>query len=208
MSTVLIETTCLPPIPVVSTIVRHSRLLIEAHEHYQKRSFRNRIYLNGPQGRTLFTIPLEKGKNEQMKIKEVRIAHDVAWPSIFLKLIRSNYGSAPYFEFVIDDLNVLFMKNWKYLWDLNLGLWEIMTKLLHLSIEINTTDTYNQRPSPGVLDLRGQFLPSKSFFSSNMSQEYQQVFSDKHGFVPHLSILDLFMCCGPESSLKLKNSSV
>ena len=117
MQTVLVETMSLPPIPVVHTIVRHSQLLLEAHEHYQKRSFRNRIYVNGPQGITLFTIPLEKGKNEQMVITDVRIANNESWAPHLLKLIRSCYGSAPYFDYIFDELHDLFQKKWDFLWD-------------------------------------------------------------------------------------------
>ena len=107
MSSVLIETMFLPPIPVMKTIVRHSELLIEACENYQKRSFRNRLYLSGPQGRFLYTIPLVKGKNQGKPIKEVRIAADSDWRQLLVKQIRSNYGSAPFYDHyksVVEDM--------------------------------------------------------------------------------------------------------
>ena len=196
---------CLPPIPVMRKIVRHSELILEAHEHYQKRSFRNRIYLNGPQGRTLFTIPLVKGKNQEMLITEVKIANDEPWASVLLKKIFTNYGSAPYFEFIIDDLELILEQSWTTLWDLNTALNEMIIKHLGIAIKVTQTQSYQKIPDPKILDLRGEFKVHPSFFKAPCRYSYDQVFSNKLGFISHLSILDLYMSCGPESLLILKS---
>ncbi len=204
MDTILIETMCLPPIPVMRAIVRHSTLLVEAQEHYQKRSFRNRIHLNGPQGRVSFSIPLSSGKNAQQPIRDVRISYDDPWHKILIKQITSNYGSAPYYEYLIDDLYPLLEQRWDYLWDFNLALLHWVNEQLSSPVAIKATERYIRDYNDTLTDHRATYQLGKNGSTTLEPIRYEQVFSEDHGFVTDLSILDLLMCCGPESILRLK----
>lgn len=204
MDSILIETMCLPPIPVMSTIVRHSTLLLEAHEHYQKRSFRNRIHLNGPQGKVSFSIPLRSGKNSQMPIKVVRISYETPWQKNFMKQINTNYGSAPYFEYLREDLYKILDQEWEFLWDLNLALYDWVNAELGAPVTIQLSELYEKDVADHIEDKRSHYALKNISDSTQKVVAYQQVFSDQHGFVSHLSILDMLMSCGPESILKLK----
>ncbi len=204
MDSILIETMCLPPIPVMSAIVRHSTLLIEAHEHYQKRSFRNRLHLNGPQGKVSFSIPLRSGKNSQMPIRDVRISYETPWHKILMKQINTNYGSAPYFEYLRDDLYKILDQEWEFLWDLNFALFDWLNEELGEPVSIKHTEDYKKESAVGIEDKRNIYNLRNISETQIKPVEYQQVFSDQHGFVSDLSILDMLMSCGPESILKLK----
>lgn len=200
MSHLLIETMCLPPIPVMHAIVRHSEVILEAHEHYQKRSFRNRVYTVGPQGVEHFSIPLQKGKNQQQNIRDCTISYSENWPLKFSRQIRTNYGSAPYFAYYIDELEEIIFNKWDRIWDLNLALIHWIQRCLQVTFTLSSTEQYETNVSNTISDYRGAFKPDKAFLNRPALIHYEQVFSDKHGYVANLSVLDLIMCCGPESS--------
>lgn len=195
----LIESMILPPIPVWAAMQDYSIVYLEAKENYQKRSFRNRFYLAGPQGRALITVPLDKGKNKQMPIKEVKITRDQLWARNALRLIQSNYGSAPFFDYIFDDLKKIFDKRHQSLFEFNKDLFELCLEHLQLSIEIKETDAFLPVGAMSEFrDLRYMFKPTEAFFAKEATS-YEQVFTTELGFIPNLSILDLLMCRGPEA---------
>ena len=94
MSEPLIESQCLPPIPSLQRFFQKKTVWIEVHENYQKRSFRNRFQLAGPNGVERFSIPLAKGKNQGQQISQVQIAYDDDWIRTLSGMFQTNYGSA------------------------------------------------------------------------------------------------------------------
>jgi len=161
---VIIELQVLPPISVMSLLMKHDTIILEGYETYQKRSYRNRLHIVDAQGKQVVSIPLVKGKHEQQSIRDVQISYDTAWDVSFIRLIKAAYGSAPYFEYYYDDIVSIIKKKHTLLWDLNR--------------QLNTPATYDQ------------------------------VFLDRHGFIADVSILDMLMCCGPETPLHLMNQEV
>jgi hypothetical protein len=153
---------------------------VEACEHYQKGSFRNRCHIAGPNGVQRLSIPLVKGKHNQMPIKEVRIAYDEPWQVRHWRSIRTAYGNAPYFEHYADDLAPHYEKHYTFLFDLNL-------ELLRLVLQ-------QKLGWQGEIVLSTSYIPAD--LPKDLPQQYPQVFEDKHGFLPDLSILDLLFCCG------------
>ena len=73
-----------------------------------------------------------------------------------------------------------------------------------LGIEENpaTTSCYEDSPAD-TLDLRKAFSPKKESLAEFPA--YTQVFDDRFGFQPNLSIVDLLFCCGPDSLQYLKD---
>ncbi len=171
----------LPPVSWCAAAWKSEAVAIEAHEHYQKGSLRNRCYIAGPNGVQRLSIPLEKGKNRQMPIRETRIAHDEPWQRQHWRSIRTAYGNAPYFGHYADDLAPFYEKPYTFLFDYNLDLLAfILQKKLGWPGEIRMSESYK------VPDhIERSKLP-----------RYPQVFEEKHGFLPDLSVLDLLFCCG------------
>ena len=126
MKPVLIESMLFPPIPAIGAIVKHSAFIFEACENYQKRSFRNRFYIAGPNGIELCSIPLLKGKHQKQLIKDVQIAYYEDWHVGLLRQIQACYGSAPYFDFLFPELEHLFTRKYDLLFDLNLKSMELI----------------------------------------------------------------------------------
>ncbi|HMQ48982.1 MAG TPA: WbqC family protein [Saprospiraceae bacterium] len=199
----LIELHYLPSVPFFQLAFSHEKLLIEQHEHYQKNSFRNRCYIATANGLLCLSIPLRKGKNEQQAILDVRIAHDEPWQQRHWRGIQSAYGNAPYFVYYADAIAPFFQRKYDYLFEWNWDLLQLLFRLLSLDTVIQKTTAYDTEVQSPVLDYREQFKPGKL---PSMKVTYPQLFVEKHGFLPNLSILDLLFCVGPQASMYLSEN--
>ncbi len=199
MTEFLIESQCLAPVPTYQILRHKDNAIIEVHENYQKRSFRNRFLVAGPNSIEGFTIPLVKGKNQRMKISSVQIAYDEDWMRDLSRMLQTNYGSAPFYQHYIDSLQSVFDRREQYLLDLNMNLLQWTLKVLRLNTTLQRSNEYQSTPSSEVLDLRNDITP-KSLKERKTNVIYNQVYEERHGFIPNLSILDMIMCCGPETA--------
>jgi hypothetical protein len=89
--------------------------------------------------------------------------------------------------------------------DLNeLLLWKIRDWLFPDTL-IQRTDSYQPTPELGVEEGREIFQTRESL-TNPTPPIYQQVFEDRNGFLPGMSILDLLFCCGPNAKALLKDN--
>ena len=80
--------------------------------------------------------------------------------------------------------------------------------LIGLEPHIEYSSSYSE-PAPGETDLRDAIHPKRRKAETILPVQpkpYYQVFSEKYGFQPDLSIIDLLMNMGPESILILQNT--
>jgi len=198
---ILIETMYLPPVQAMAAIIRAGALFLEANEHYQKRSYRNRCHIAGPQGIQRLSIPLKGGRNTHMPIRELRISDAFDWRHRHLQALKTAYGRAPYFDFYMPELEAMIRKDHLFLFELNRTLLEWLCRSFDCEVAIRETEVFDR--SPGSLDLRGKFHPGDAPALASMPT-YYQVFAERNGFIPGLSALDLLFHLGPESLLYLK----
>ena len=209
MSSILIEIQYLPPIPFFALFYQTDTIIIEACENYKKGNYRNRAYLAGPNGVQRLSIPLAKGKNQQLNIREVKIAYEQAWQSQHWGAIQSAYGRAPFFEEYAPYLQPVFNKKTEILFDWNLQLIKLLADLLQINKPIQLSTTFVKNVSTPTVDFRNRIHPKRKLsetFSNFHCSTYPQVFLEKSGFLPNLSILDLLFCTGPEAGLILEKS--
>jgi hypothetical protein len=200
----LIESQYFPNIACYKNLVKHNTLMIEKYEHYQKVSFRNRCYVAGPNGRILLSVPLTKGKNQRTLMKDVKISNDEPWQSQQWKTLVSAYRRSPWFEYHEDDLGELYNQPFEFLLDWNMACFEWANKVLGISeLDVQFTTEYKKSYEAGVEDARDQLEPGGDF--TGLAPEYTQVFQDRTGFLPNLSILDLIFCEGKRGLDILKN---
>jgi hypothetical protein len=200
----------LPNIQYFSKFLLHDQVWIEQREHYQKSSYRNRTHIAAANGVLRLSIPLLKGKHQQQNIREVGIAHHEAWPQQHWQSIRSAYGNAPFFEHYSDTLQPFFTKKYALLFDFNLELLQCLLTLIGLPNQLNLTTEYVQAPA-GTSDYRSLLSPKKDPIRTDptfKNVKYVQVFEEKHGFLPNLSILDALFCKGPETVILLEQSII
>jgi len=176
-------------------------LWLEAQEHYQKQSYRNRCHILTAQGMVPLTVPV-KGGNSKTLIQELEIDYSQRWVEVHWRTIRSAYGSAPFFPFYSDYLRAAYERRPQLLFELNMDLFKLFTKFLKLKKPIHLTQTYVKTYEEPVLDWRNVLHPKKEPDNLRLLP-YPQVFGKQ--FATNLSILDLLFNLGPEASTFLQN---
>ncbi len=199
----IIETQYLPPISSLALAISGT-IRWEKYENYQKRSFRNKCIVVDSNGLQTLSVPLVKGKHQQMPISKVTIAYEEPWPARHCQTIRSAYGSAPYFDYYFPDLETILTGNTSSLFSLNTQLMEKILQWIGLEDKLSVTSCYQKEPSDAV-DFRNSFTPRN--YHLQPCPRYLQVFADRMDFQPNLSILDLLFCTGPEARAVLNEFS-
>ena len=189
------------------SLYKFSNITIEQYESWQKMSFRNRSVILGANGLINLTIPLENGRDQKCLIKEVKINNREDWQKQHWRSIFSSYGNSPFFEFYRDWLESFFQKKQFYLFDMNLEILFWLKARLKIPGEIRLSDSFVKEYPEGAIDLRNRWLP-KNFQEGEGPILYNQVFEEKTGFQPNLSILDLLFNCGPDLKSFTSNNNL
>ena len=86
----------------------------------------------------------------------------------------------------------------------------LICSLIDIQPVMKRTSEYKTEFAPGETDFRERIHPKKDFRLEDPDfspQPYYQVFQERHGFLPNLSIIDLLFNMGPESLLVLQQSN-
>lgn len=163
-------------------------IFVSGEERFHKSTDRNRCTIAGASGKIMLSVPLIGGRGVKSKTKDVRINYSEPWQKHHWKSIQSCYGKSSFFHFYEDRFRPFYEKPFEFLVDFN-------TQLLQVCFEILQWDKgINCRGRPG--------LKAKS---QNLDlQPYHQVFEERHGFIPDLSIVDLIFNMGNEAPRYLK----
>ncbi|HCY41530.1 MAG TPA: hypothetical protein DHV48_09270 [Prolixibacteraceae bacterium] len=207
-TTILLSTAYFAPVKYFSKLAAFSNIYIEQHEHFIKQTYRNRTVILGANGPVSLIVPVEKGREQKIKIKDLRISYDEEWQRNHWRTIFSAYNSSPFFEYYADDLKPFFQKKTTYLFDYNQKITETLLEILEIPLEIKLTDEFQQTPEE-CINLRESISPKAHRNADDpqfVAQPYTQVFSEKFGFSPDLSILDLLFNEGPSAHSVLINS--
>lgn len=186
----LLSTTYFGPVQWYQKLARCSEVLIERHDTYIKQTYRNRCHIAAANGVQALTVPVADGW---------RISDHGNWRHQHWQAITSAYGDSPFFMFYEDDLRPFFTERWEYLFDFNEAIRQKMCELIDIHPHVDFTSFYAKQPD-GIADFRESIhpkhpLPDTAF----IPHPYYQVYQQRHGFLPNLSILDLLLNMGPES---------
>lgn len=206
---ILTELHYFPTIQYFSKFFLHPSLILEQHENYVKRSYRNRAHIATANGLLRLSVPLEKGKNQQQSIREVRISYAENWQTKQWTAICSAYGNAPFFEYYVDDIQPLFEEKTPFLFEHNLKVLNVLFFVLDFKPSIQLSQNYLTESFDGICDFRNKITPKTGEGTTDKTYQnipYQQVFAEKNGYLPNLSILDLIFCKGPETLSILETS--
>ena len=205
--TALLSVAYLPPIQYITKLLAHERVYIEMHENFQKQSYRNRCVIYGANGPLTLVIPVNKKRGRKNIISDIRIDYDSDWQNIHWKSLVSAYQNSPFFEFYKDEINQLLFNREKFLVDFNLILLNHIIRLLNLKRDYLLSEDYQSDSE--VYDYRQSINPKKRLQRPDRSFQpvrYQQVFIEKFGFIPNLSVVDLIFNEGPDSHRILEAS--
>lgn len=197
-----------PPISYFSLLLR-GEILLEANENYQKQSWRNRCNILTANGVEALQVPVvHKDGTFRHPIREIEVDYSRDWLTRQKRAIDSAYMSSAYFEYYRDALYAVLDSKPDTLWNLDLAVLDFFLA------------AYG-RPGAGRKDGDGRvpvgftenFLGASLDIhpkredsvwnallqdgTSAMGKPYFQVFSQKYGFVPNLSIMDYLFNEGP-----------
>ena len=192
----LLSTAYLPPVHYVSAMLAAGKVIIERHETYPRQTYRNRCEIATANGRLPLIIPAHKPHGNRTTTQEILTDTQTNWQLLHWRAIRAAYANSPFFLYYQDELLEAYKKDIPHLIDFNHHILSTVLSLMGIEITIRFTDRYEKQPADAE-DLRTAFTP-KQPPSADSFKKYHQVFSEKHGFIGGLSILDLLMNEGSE----------
>lgn len=209
-NSILLSTASFPPVQYFSKFILFENIYIEQFEHFAKQTYRNRYEIMAANGVISLVIPVVKGRGRKVKIRDLHISYDADWQRNHWRTIFSAYNSSPFFEYYKDDIRPFFEKHHKFLFDFNLEIIETLCELLEIEPNIVLTENFEQVPE-NTLNFREDITPKKHLAKPDgnfIPQQYTQVFHEKTGFAPNLSVLDLLFNEGPNCISVIENSVI
>ena len=201
MKKLLIDSQFLPPIEFFCALSDHEEILLEAHEHFVKQTYRNRCYILGANGPLRLVVPVRHEKGQKTLMKFIKIDYSTNWIKDHWRAIESCYHKSPFFEYYEEAFKKVYEGKHEYLWELNEKMLTLCLAFLGISINVSSTEKYEQEGiNDAYNDQRGKIIPKKMYNSREIYTPvtYFQMFGK--AFVENLSIIDLLFCLGPESS--------
>ena len=200
----LLASTYFGPVQWYQKLNQSDCCLIERHDHFVKQTYRNRCVIATTSGLQVLTVPIERYEGAHCEMRDIRISDHGSWRHLHWNALQSAYGESPFFEFYADDLRPFFERRWELLFDFNTAITRKMCELLDVHPQIAFTEVYASAEEEGVTDFRDAIRPKHPLPDDGIRpRRYYQVYEQKHGFQPNLSILDLLFNEGPEAVLYL-----
>ena len=222
----LLSSTYFGPIQWYQKLNRYDECLIERHESFIKQTYRNRMLIPTTNGPLSLTIPTNH--NTSLAMKDIRISDHANWRHVHWNALLSAYGESPFFEYYQDDIRPFYEKKYEFLFDFNMEITEKMIELLDIRPKISVTSEYIQNEElkvkseefnglanhkvqssnlkvqskevQSIVDFREAIRPKKPLPDAEFeSKRYYQVYEQKFGFQPNMSILDLLFNEGNEA---------
>ena len=193
------------PIEYYSIIAKSSIIEIDKHENFQKQTYRNRCSIYGANGLLNLIVPIQH-KSEKKQIKDIVISYSENWQQLHWRSIKNVYQSSPYFEYYEDDIANLYLKQNKYLIDLNENIQSVVIDLLKIKPVITFSEVYI-KSDINKIDYRNHFNNKTDNTEHLNTTRYIQVFEEKYGFLANLSIMDLLFNLGPSAKDYLLDQS-
>lgn len=183
-----------------SHVVSCPHIILDSAEHFEKMSFRNRYMVAGSAGVITLSIPIVEGRQQRKSMKEVLICNRTNWQIQHWRTLKSVYNRSPYFEFFEPELSALFDRKFEQLTAFNLESVHILAKLSGIKLQIEQAFTYQKEYPEAKADIRADFRSNKYNAQAEIFPVYHQVFGDRSGFLPNLSMLDLLFAEGRSAS--------
>ncbi|HUR10243.1 MAG TPA: WbqC family protein [Flavitalea sp.] len=202
MIPILVEYQYFPSLTYLAALSHSTHIIFYTYDQFRKMSFRNRCVIAGANGPLLLTVPLKGGRDQKSFSKEIEIDNRIRWQSSHWKSICSAYNHSPWFDQYRDSLQPIFENQYQLLNDLSLDVFEWILNQLGWHF----THTSGDVPDREFIDLRNTFTP-KNTRVNPIPYVYRQVFQERIGFLPNLSVIDLIFCIGPRAGELLKQAT-
>lgn len=192
----IFPTAYLPSIQYMSLFLETEEPYIELFETYQKQSCRTRCKVMTANGIQTLTIPVIKTNGNHTLTKDIEISYKESWQQIHLRCLESAYRKSAYFDYYFPYFEKIYRQKFNTLVELNDYCLKVILKILKSKKEYSYTDDFEKI----TCDDDYRISLSKNEENVFESKTYYQVFADRHGFVPNLSIIDLLFNEGPNAT--------
>ena len=205
MKTAILSSAYFAPVQWYQKLNRYENIVIEQHDNFIKQTYRNRCVIATTQGLQALTIPVERPSDARLdktQLKDICISDHGNWRHLHWKALLSAYGESPFFEYYADDIRPFFEKKWKYLLDFNMEINQKMMELLDIEKScLSLSNEYSSYEGDSdTVDFREVIRPKHPGEDKEWQpKKYYQVYQQKFGFQPNLSILDLLFNEGNEA---------
>lgn len=206
--TVLLSSAYLPPVSYFSKLYAYEKVCVERFDHYMKQSYRNRCVIASAAGPLSLTIPTEKSEDPKCLMKDVRISDHGNWRHVHWNAFVAAYKQSPFFDYYADEFHEFFERRYSFLFDFNSELCNWLCEQLDMHPDVILSDDFIV-DTAGMDDFRERIHPKKRLQTEDAlfkAVPYYQVFQEKQGFQPDLSVADLLFNMGPEGLLILRDS--
>lgn len=207
-----LSTAYLAPVQYYTKILAGDSVFIEHCENYVKQSYRSRCNIISANGVIPLSIPVEHSSGAKVQSKDIRIADHGNWQHMHWNAFVSAYNSTPFFEYYQDDFAPFYHSKFEFLFDFNEELRQLICQLIGLGeSDVRYTDEYKIDFTQNEADFRDLIHPKKDWSATDdkfAARRYYQVFLQRFGFIPNMSIVDLLFNMGNESILILRDSIV
>lgn len=191
------QPTYFPTIETFKHLFNDAQPVMEVYDYYQKQTYRTRCSIYAANGKLDMIVPIKHVKNRRQYTREVRLENDFDWKRNHLKSLQNAYRSSPFFEFYEDEILAFYQEQHEFLLDFLLDSIKLSARLLGKNFSFTETKDY-QKEYNEMTDLRYLADFKKAPLAS--LNTYNQVFVEKYGFIPNLSILDLIFNEGPSAA--------
>ena len=210
-----IEAQYFPPVEFFALYDSCDQIYLLKKERFEKQSYRNRCRILASNKVQDLIVPVQKGKT-QLISGEVHIIYHQNWAVLHERAIASSYGKAPYFEHYFPQVQEILQGASETIFDLDVLTIRWVERALGLNPAIILDNGANMfggqilrsfihpKGRSSKFEVQGSKDSSTlNFKPESLNSPYFQCF-DHSGFVPNLSILDLIMNMGPESTAYLR----
>ena len=220
--TSLLSTAYFPPIEYFAAMANSRKVEIESGEMYQKQSYRTRCHINGANGLLVLTVPVlrsaikDEGSSHKIPTANLKIDYSKPWILQHKRALEAAYMSSPFFEYYMDEIYEILDSGEESLLKMNTALTVKIAELIGIETPVTLSDGNFITPgseelkAKNITDFRDSIHPKKEpllLKELELEKPYWQVFTNKQGFVPNLTILDLLCNEGPNAISFLESDS-
>ncbi len=220
---VILQPGYLPWLGFFDLMCKADKFVVFDDVQYTVRDWRNRNRIKTPNGMMWLTVPVKaKGVREKL-IKDVEIDNTQQWQKKHLRSIGSFYKKAKHFGEIMELLENIYKKGYKFLIDVDMDFITAVRRYLSLEAEIvfsSEVSSINKKDEKLLSVCKS--LDVTHYLTGNVAKDYlreplftaegiavqwhdyrhpyhNQLWFKEQGFISHLSVIDLLFNHGPDS---------
>ena len=198
----------LGPLPLYTQLYAADMLIVDDCTPFVKQTCRNRATIATENGTLNLNIPIVHDGG-RIAMRDVRISEHGNWRHQHWNAIVSAYRKSPFFEYYADDFAHFYEERDGFLMDFNMRLHGTICEQLGLERKIVLLSEIADKEEfhTTARDMRQMAEPRALAEVENSTKPYYQVFAQRNGFIPNLSIFDLLFNMGPEGLIVLRDGN-